>query len=189
MNQENLYTKDCIRTYAGHYLNPFLPDPEKIWAEDIAHALAHQCRFGGHLPVFYSVAQHSVEVSRHVAPQHAMAALLHDASEAYLLDMPSPIKRRLSDYKAVEDIMMRAIAERYHFEFPLHESIKRVDNIMCEVEWHQLMLKGKPGDLHLIPHHNPKQLFLDRFRELRNAHSATHHKNGGGHQNFNTENL
>ncbi len=74
---ENLYTPDCIRTFSGQYVNVFAPDPDTILIEDIAHALSQQCRFGGHLPEFYSVAQHCVICALAVPPEHALSALLH----------------------------------------------------------------------------------------------------------------
>jgi uncharacterized protein len=81
MKYENLYEPDCIRTYTGLYINVFNPKPEMIEIEDIAHALSFQCRFGGHLPKFYSVAQHSLNCSYLVKePALKLTALLHDAS-------------------------------------------------------------------------------------------------------------
>src|SRR5665811_1025646 len=97
---ENLYTPNCIRTFTGIYMNVFEPTPEMISIEDIAHALTMQCRFGGHLPDFYSVAQHSLNCSYLIDnPKLKLTALLHDASEAYLLDIPRPIKNNLNNYK------------------------------------------------------------------------------------------
>src|ERR1035441_7448066 len=72
-----------IGTFSGLRFWPLDPDPDKILIEDIAHALAHQCRFGGHASKFYSVAEHSVHVSKLCAPKDALWGLLHDASEAY----------------------------------------------------------------------------------------------------------
>ena len=88
-----------LQTVSGRFVNPFDPDPEQIDIDDIARALANVCRFGGHTRHFYSVAQHSVIVSRLVEErggdiEDTFAALMHDASEAYLGDMPHPIKHR-----------------------------------------------------------------------------------------------
>ena len=81
-----------IGTFSGLRFWPLDPNPEKILIADIAHALAHQCRFGGHASKFYSVAEHSVHVSKLCLPEHALWGLLHDASEAYLVDLPRPLK-------------------------------------------------------------------------------------------------
>jgi 5'-deoxynucleotidase YfbR-like HD superfamily hydrolase len=81
-----------IQTYQGGCFEPFNPHPDQIHIRDIAHALALTCRFTGHCLDFYSVAQHSVMVSQIVSHKHALAGLLHDASEAYLTDVASPIK-------------------------------------------------------------------------------------------------
>jgi hypothetical protein len=138
---ENLYTPNCIRTVSGIYINVFKPTMDMICIEDIAHALSYQCRFGGHLPRFYSVAQHSLNCCYLIDDNKLkLAALLHDASEAYLLDIPSPIKQGLSNYKEIEDRLMNLIAEKFGFEYPLHPEVKKVDAIMLQKEWDCLML-------------------------------------------------
>lgn len=138
---ENLYTPNCIRTVTGIYMNVFEPTAEMICIEDIAHALTYQCRFGGHLTKFYSVAQHSLNCSYLINDdKNKLAALLHDASEAYLLDIPSPIKKGLSNYKYIEDKLMAVIAEKFGFDYPLHDEVKESDKIMLELEWDCLML-------------------------------------------------
>jgi hypothetical protein len=84
-----------LRTYAGRHVHILNPRPADIYIQDIAHALAHTCRFAGHTPAFYAVAQHSVLVSELLTPDLALWGLLHDASEAYLHDLTRPLKRVL----------------------------------------------------------------------------------------------
>jgi len=138
---EDLYTPNCIRTFTGIYMNVFEPTLEMICIEDIAHALSNQCRFGGHLPQFYSVAQHSLICSQTVGDEYKLQALLHDASEAYLLDIPRPIKQGLSNYKEIEDKLMILIAEKFGFKYPLESPVKEIDNEMLQFEWEHLMLQ------------------------------------------------
>ena len=108
--------------------------------EDIAHALSCQPRFGGHLLKPYSVAQHSVMCAKHVIKSEKFAALMHDASEAYLLDMPSPIKTNLKDYKKFEKRLMVVIAKTFDFQFPLSEAVHIADRQMLEFEWNHLVI-------------------------------------------------
>lgn len=93
---------------------PLDPRPEEIHLEDVARALSMQCRFGGHVRAgcFYSVAQHSVLVSWH-CPNHPIAGLLHDAAEAYLVDVPTPIKKHLKGYEEIERNLLGTIGERF----------------------------------------------------------------------------
>ena len=91
---------------------PLDPRPDEIHLEDIARALAMQCRWGGHVREFVSVAQHSVMVSRHCNP-YAKLGLLHDAAEAYLVDVPTPIKKSLEVYYKIEDRLLGVIGERF----------------------------------------------------------------------------
>jgi len=167
MQKENLYTPNCIRTFIGLYMNVFDPTPEMICIEDIAHALSNQCRFGGHLPQFYSVAQHSVLCSQNVSYEYRLQALLHDAAEAYLLDMPRPIKQGLSNYKEIENNLMVVIAAKFGFIYPLENQVKQIDEEMLQFEWEHLML-GKPlNDVFLCwSSRFAKHSFLETYTEL-----------------------
>lgn len=103
---------DWFITAHGRRLFILEPDPAHIHIDDIAHALSNLCRFGGHVP-FYSIAQHSVLVSRIVPQQFALAGLLHDASEAYLGDVIRPLKRQLFVYRDIERQWEDVIARRF----------------------------------------------------------------------------
>lgn len=140
--KENLYTPDCIRTVTGKYVNVFDPKPEMFCIEDIAHALSMQCRFGGHLPKFYSVAQHSILTSL-LCPDDELSALMHDSSEAYLLDIPRPIKLKLGNYKEIEHGLMTVLSDVFKFQYPLPDSVKRADEIMLNREWNEIMLASE----------------------------------------------
>lgn len=167
IKMENLYTPDSIRTFTGIYINVFEPTLEMICIEDIAHSLANQCRFAGHLPVFYSVAQHCIKASNLADKAYKLQALLHDASEAYLLDMPSPIKKRLPDYKKIENNLMTLIAEKFGFKFPLHEKVKEIDNYMLQWEWHTLMLdKNTFPKIECLNFESAKAHFCNIYTEL-----------------------
>lgn len=91
-----------ISTYSGRRFDIFNPRPEDVHLEDIAHALSMNCRYNGHTEYFYSVAEHSVVASRHCDPAHALAVLMHDAAEAYLTDIPRPIKQQWPEFSAHE---------------------------------------------------------------------------------------
>jgi hypothetical protein len=96
-----------IDTRSGEKITPFEPDCEKVNLEDIAHGLSNVGRFAGQGKDFYSVARHSVHVSLEVeargGTQEAQRyALLHDAAEAYLSDVPGPVKKSLPGYKHAE---------------------------------------------------------------------------------------
>jgi len=131
-----------IHTNAG-ILDVLNPDPDKIRIEDIAHALAFVCRFNGHVRFHYSVAQHSLLVSDFIATRHgqelALTALLHDAAEAYLGDMISPLKVLMPDFKRIEDIMSRAIARKFGLVYPEPAEVKAADLAILAVEREQVI--------------------------------------------------
>jgi hypothetical protein len=130
-----------LQTVSGRWVNPFDPDPEQLDAGDVGHALGNLCRFGGHTRAFYSVAQHSVIVSRLVEErggdaEDAFAALMHDATEAYLGDMPHPIKHRSAlgaAFREAEADLERALRERFRIKPDVPE-IKRVDRALLATE-------------------------------------------------------
>ena len=173
-----------LQTVSGRWVNPFDPDPEQFDAGDIARALANQCRFGGHSRVFYSVAQHCVIVSRVVEErggdaEDVFAALMHDATEAYLGDMPHPIKHRSALGAAFRDAEARlegAIRARFRIKGDVPE-VKRVDRSLLAAErrafsaeaWHWPELEGvEPLEIELTgwPPDTAADEFSKRYAEL-----------------------
>ena len=173
-----------LQTVSGRRVNPFDPALEDIDAADIARALGNQCRFGGHCRPFYSVAQHSVIVSELVEQrggdaEDVFAALMHDASEAYLGDMPHPIKHRSplgAAFKAAEEHLEAAIRARFGIRADVPE-IKRADRALLATErravsseaWHWPELEGvEPLDMELTawPPDEAERIFAERYAEL-----------------------
>jgi hypothetical protein len=134
-----------IQTFTGGRIWPLDPRPEEIDIEDIAHALSNLCRFGGHVSEFYSVAQHSLIVSRLIEEKlglpFAIYGLLHDASEAYLIDVPRPIKHSLDmqPYRDAENRMEKAICAKFGLQYPMPDEIKWADRVALRNEQQSLM--------------------------------------------------
>jgi len=157
-----------LRTVSGAYLDPMAPDPDHVRVEDIAHALSHQCRFGGHAPYFFSVAQHSVEVAHRVPDTLRLQALLHDASEAYLVDVPRPVKARLPGYLEAEEHLMHVIASHFSFMWPLSEEVRLADDAQLAWEWNAFFGEGASGLVCWSPV-EARRRFLDLFHALKGA--------------------
>lgn len=138
-----------IHTHSGRRFYPLDPRPEDIAIEDIAHALSNICRFNGHCARFYSVAEHSLQVAFHVSWDKTyvatlgttLAALLHDASEAYLCDIPLPLKTMqvMAPYRAMEASVEAAIAERFGLPHPMPAVVKRHDQMALATERRDLI--------------------------------------------------
>jgi hypothetical protein len=165
-----------LRTAGGAYVNPLELQPQDVAIEDVARALSHLCRFGGHVPVFYSVAQHSVIVSCNVGPDNALWGLLHDGGEAYMLDMPRPIKVQpaMREYRAAEARAMRAVAHAFGLVLPQplevtiadqralateDRDVRRLARVECTVAPFDEVIKPMPPD-------EAMRVFLQRFDEL-----------------------
>ncbi len=167
----------AIMTFTGKYINPFKPDECEIDILDIAHALSNTCRYGGHVPFHYSVAQHSVLVSRFfISPTLRLAALLHDAEEAYMCDIPTPIKKQLVGYEEAADTLRRMIFKKFGLfdHNTLMRDIKIADDEMYLWERMSIwgMFGGAPdnhaGDrtIHQIEPPLAHDMFLGEFIEI-----------------------
>ena len=136
-------TDEWIQTYNSGIFTPLDPKPEQIELSNIAHALSMLCRYGGHCNIFYSVAQHCCYCFDMAGTnEQAFEALMHDASEAYLIDMPRPIKMLLPDYRAMEKRLEEVIAKKYNLPFPISPEVKVIDNRMLATEKLQIMDKA-----------------------------------------------
>lgn len=174
-----------IETYSGKRFYFLDPTPDMVDIEDIAHSLSNQCRFAGHVSKFYSVAEHSINVSNLVQrinrgdSKLSLAALLHDASEAYLIDIPSPIKQHLPGYKDIEHRVMGVIAAKFGFQWPPDGIIHDADaaQLKTEAKWllpsrgddwaHQYPTEIRHGILpKCVPPSIAKELFLGVFESL-----------------------
>lgn len=170
-----------IQTYSGRRFNPTSPNPDAIVIQDIAHALSMQCRFSGHSKKFYSVAQHSVYVSHICNEEDALWGLLHDASEAYLVDVPRPLKLSglIQGYIEAEVRMQEAVCVR--FGLPLKEppSVKKADTKLLSTEARDLMsplhsdwvqpVSPLPFVIESWSPQKAKDMFMQRFYELIGA--------------------
>lgn len=138
------YTGSII-TYTGRLFWPLSPRLEDINALDICHALSNQCRFTGHTRFFYSVAEHSCRVSDILPDELKLTGLLHDASEAYLMDLARPVKeqREMSLFREAEDKLMYNIAFHFGLTYPLPKEVKEADGILLVTEYRDLMEKNK----------------------------------------------
>lgn len=130
-----------IRTRSGLWLDLLDPRPEAICADDIAYGLAHVCRFGGQLPAFYSVAEHSIGVAAMLHRQYGdhtltVSGLMHDAAEAYAGDMVRPLKQHLQRFHTIEGELLDAIAEAMALPpaFWADDRIKAADEAMLVFE-------------------------------------------------------
>lgn len=148
-----------MQTFTGRKYWPMDPKPHEVYIEDIAHSLAYQCRYAGHCIKFYSVAEHSILIARSLAATHApevaLAGLLHDAPEAYCVDIPRPLKPYMTNYKDIEQKNWLAIAARFQLDRDLPDEVHDADNRIIadelinlrDMPWHAR--HDKPLDVRL----------------------------------------
>ena len=140
--------KPWIQTFTGKAIDVCDPKPEDIEIEDIAIGLSRQCRFNGQCSRFYSVAEHSVHVSRTLESwgldrETCFLGLMHDAAEAYVGDIVQPIKRGLANFDAIEERFFHAIADRFMMRRSIPPVVKEAD-IACLVEEQAELMSPSP---------------------------------------------
>lgn len=192
------YDNDHINTILGTKFRPCDPQPSEVALVDIAHGLAHNCRLVGQSRIFYSLAQHSLNVSRalevveNAGPEIQLYGLLHDASEAYLADVPGMVKDRFAHYRDAEDAVMRAVWEWSNLGQPgtvVNEATesrevspwKAADYGVLQVEGNELLTNFE-ADAELLDRYSDcviiepgddfaavRQSFIDRAQRLSDA--------------------
>lgn len=128
----------CMQTFSGKIIDLSRICEDDISVEDICHSLAHINRFTGHSLVGYSVAQHSLMVSDLCPEEYRLWGLLHDASEAYLGDVSTPLKSLLPEYAEIEGKVQRIIAGRFNLPWPIPKEVKVADREALMVEKREL---------------------------------------------------
>lgn len=164
MNKPELDGTRTVKTRSGIYIDVFEPKITDFSIEDIAHSLSLQCRFNGHTQEFYSVAEHCLRASTYFKlPQDKLEALLHDAAEAYIGDLPKPIKDELSCYKEIEKTLDQIIADRFNLRYPMSKQLKVVDRLMLEWEWENIVIDNK---IEPLPPREAKNRFIKLYYKL-----------------------
>jgi hypothetical protein len=179
-----------ISLLSGGHFNYNKPEESDVTIDDIASALSNVCRFSGHLPRFYSVAQHLVNASRIVPVGDEFTALMHDTAEAFTNDLPTPLKWALPIFKELEVSIESAMSKKFSFEYPYPASVKEADTVMLILE--KLYVKEdksewpmyekytaevvepfkKMVDLESWQPRRAKREFLERYYELQEAKSS-----------------
>ena len=179
---------DWSQTFTGRAFWPMDPRAEDVCIEDIAHALALQCRFAGHCREPYSVAEHSVRVAEYIRSRgggaaEVFAGLMHDSGETYLQDVVRPVKRQpeMRPYRNVELIVQTTINKMFGLPIDAHDwaIVHEADEVLLATEARDLMAKP-PADWRLsqppmaeviVPWdwRAAEREFLARFYELRGA--------------------
>lgn len=167
--------KHEIRTYTGRHVDPFVMTRADVHHRDIAHALSHACRFGGHSEGHLSVARHSINVmhwlERHEAsPSELLAGLLHDAAEAYIGDMVRPLKHRdeMQLYRELDDRVTAVILEAFGLPYDeLPAIVHEADVAVTNVEVHYLRF------IYDNPWQHDKQEYLAQLHRYNSIHNLT----------------
>lgn len=167
-----------IITFTGKRVDLLEPAATMIEPADIAHSLSMQCRFNGHTRAFYSVGQHCYLVADLVPQQYQLQALLHDATEAYVGDLVSPLKSALPEYRQIEHHVWHAICARFDIEPVLPACIHDADLTALATERRDLMPPHKdewpclvgtqPIQARIKPWSQPEaaQHYFDRLMQL-----------------------
>lgn len=188
---------DWIQVHSGRAFWPLDPREDELFIEDVAQGLSHLCRFGGQCREFYSVAQHSVLVSElcegftptgadsERRSLNALSGLLHDAPEAFIADLPRPVRSQLPSYNDIEAGLWQVCAQRWGLldadgaKFLYDEEIlRRADDTALVTEKRDLMavsmhwgleeeVEPVPRTILPVPSSEARGHFLERFKVLQ----------------------
>lgn len=168
--------RNILRARRTGQINIDDPSPQSFHIKDIAEGLSKVCRWTGQIP-FYSVAAHSISVSRLIeltggSVAEQLAGLLHDAPEAYLGDLPSPIKRRCPEYQAIEARFEAVIYKKFGLPEQMLPIVKWADDELLDYERGELFKNG-PTEMYGVGADQVARVqcdFINRFNELYEKH-------------------
>lgn len=173
-------------THGNRLIDSANPQNSDIHIDDIIHHLAMIPRFGGNLDVHYSVLDHSVYAAMiaktflKADDETVFAVLMHDAQEAYLGDIPTPLKNLLPEYKLIEKEFERVIQNQFGIKMTtkMKELVKTADLLALKAE-KQAFIDSPPeheehwaflSGLYSVPISpkdyckDSKKLFMDYFK-------------------------
>ena len=164
-----------MQTYLGYKFTFNAPRVQDIHIEDIAHSLALQCRFKGHVKDFYSVGDHCLFVLSKA--NHKLWGLMHEAAETYMSDIITPFKyhwRWRSYLKRMENRILKVVAKKYNLPWPIPKEIHEIDQRMWATEQRDLRCSPqstniKPYPERIVPTadwRTVKAVFLNQFETL-----------------------
>lgn len=169
-----------IGTYTGQRMHPLDPHPDEIQVEDIAHGLANTCRYGGQCQFYYSVGTHSIYVSQELAeygPKMQLYGLFHDAAEAYITDIPRPVKSEIEGYGGIEEKILSAVWDVLGLSDPTErqwEKVMDVDDQLFFYESDELLAEFDPPSVPALSYTlrpctpaDVRDQFLRRTEQLR----------------------
>lgn len=168
--QINDAPKNCIRTFSGAYVNLLDPKPETIHIEDIAWALSGIRRWNAQCHSELTVGMHSLRCATY-GGKDALELLMHDATEAYLGDVMSPLKKLLPDYQKIEARLSVVIANKWSLRYPYPEDVHLIDSIQLLEEW-DFFDQSRPQP----PRHTVSRNFVELFNKL---YAQRTNKSGG----------
>jgi len=191
-----------LQTFSGRFMWPLQPHEDEIFVEDIAHGIACEYRYGNQSPYPYSVAWHSVALS-YVVPDHLKKfALLHDAPEGYIKDIPRTIRSQepfKSEYEKIDHRLLEVICSRFGIEVQMQKlrvydiQMSHSEMIVWAEENPVFLAKMRALNIDLTPAYNEEWLdwvrrcprhdhwkktevvWLQRYEELFDANSKTNH--------------
>lgn len=173
---------EFITTVTGQRFYFNNPQPDQINLTDIAYALANTKRWGGHAYPAISVAQHSVMVAERLqrcgaTPMVQLQGLFHDAAEAYLGDIPTPIKAIMPQYQALEMLVEDAIFKAFNIVYPMDPHVHLVDVEVRNWEYRDRMKTGtdlplpvgNPSIIPVVSDELAEEMFVERYFDLASS--------------------
>lgn len=173
-----------ITTYTGKHFDPANPDLSQVDIKDIAHALSLICRGNGHVRTFFSVGQHCINAAKEASARGysnrvILASLLHDAGEAYMSDVPRPLKAIMPEYVQTEEQLLSLIYEKF-FGSPLTEEetalVKRIDDDLLYYDLKELLNECSDGaepelqielNYDFVPFEQVEEIYLRLYEQYR----------------------